>query len=257
MAARVLLQRRCLAPLATIALGGLALAPATVLAEGPAYKKKPIYDDVNVPTSNGAPVASIPIKVLQPEQTPSTADEEEPTKEKKPRGPSPTDRLAVQVGKARMALYRFAVCAENKVNETMDSAFHLEQSFTSTVASLAPPRASGEKLMPGTIYVLVAAMAGSIITRRSNILLRSTVPLAFGVGAGWTVLPVTMRNISDLAWKYEQRFPAVAETHANVRESLKRSVSFAKAHSRVGVQYVDHKVTDAREAVEAWVKQGK
>ncbi len=59
----------------------------------------------------------------------------------------------------------------------MDKAFALEQSFTSTVASLAPPaRESGERLMPGLIYVLVAAMAGSIVTRNRNILLRSSVP---------------------------------------------------------------------------------
>ncbi|EFY98591.1 apolipoprotein O domain protein [Metarhizium robertsii] len=254
MAARVLMQRRSLAPLATIALGGLAFAPATVLAEGPVDKKKPIYDDLDAPSANDAPAPAAPIKALQFSQPPA---QEEPKKEKKPRGPSPTDRLAVQIGKARMALYRFAVCTENKVNETMDSAFNLEQSFTNTIASLAPSRESGEKLMPGTIYVLVAAMAGSILTRNRNILLRSTVPLAFGVGAGWTVLPVTMRNISDLSWKYEQRFPAVAETHVNIREGLKRGISFAKVHSQVGVQYVDDKVTDAREAVEGWVKQGK
>ncbi|KAG5950725.1 hypothetical protein E4U53_004503 [Claviceps sorghi] len=254
MGARVLLQRRCLAPLTTIALGGLALAPATVLAEGPVDKKKPIYDDVN---SNDAPDTAVPVRALLPRQHPS-ADAEELQKEtKQPHRPTPTDRLALQVGKARMALYRVALRAENKINETMDSAFHLEQSFTNTIAGLAPARESGEKLMPGTIYVLVAAMAGSIITRRSNILLRSTVPLAFGVGAGWAVLPVTMRNIADLAWTYEQRFPVVAETHIGIRENIKRSMSFARAHGEVGVRYVDDKVTGAREAVEGWVKQGK
>ena len=175
----------------------------------------------------------------------------------KPRGPTPTDRIAVEIGKARLALYKAATAAEDKVNETMDRAFHLEQSFTQTIASLAPPRESGEKIMPGAIYVLVAAMAGSIVTRRSNILLRATVPVAFGVGAGWTVLPVTMRNISDLSWKYEQRFPAVADAHIKTREGIQRGISFAKVHTEVGARYVDDKVTDAREAVEGWVKQGK
>ncbi|KAG5998409.1 hypothetical protein E4U43_002417 [Claviceps pusilla] len=261
MGARVLLQRRCLAPLATVALGGLALAPATVLAEGP-VDKKPIYDDVS---SNDTPDTAALVPALLPKQlaSASSSSSSSPPSEdlqneaKQPRRPSPTDRLALQVGKARMALYRVALSAENKINETMDSAFHLEQSFTNTIAGLAPARESGEKLMPGTIYVLVAAMAGSIITRRSNILLRNTLPLAFGIGAGWTVLPVTMRNISDLAWTYEQRFPAVAETHVGIRENIKKSMSFAKAHSQVGVQYVDDKVTGAREAVEGWVKQGK
>ncbi|KND94999.1 MICOS subunit MIC26 [Tolypocladium ophioglossoides CBS 100239] len=247
MAARVLLQRRSLAPLATLALGGMALVPATVFAEAPTDKRKPIYDDdIDLPSANPAPAPP-------PTALPQPPTEEEP----KPRGPSPTDRLAVQVGKARLFLYRCAVAAEDKVNETMDSAFHLEQSFTNTIAALAPPRETGEKLMPGAIYVLVAAMAGSIVTRNRSALLRATMPLALGIGAGWTVLPVTMRNVSDLAWKYEQRFPAVAESHVKLREGIQKGVSFAKVHKEVGVRYVDEKVTDAREAVEGWVKQGK
>ena len=263
--------------MATLALGGMALVPATVLAEAPAdkvrslllllrmlapgehaltvWQRKPIYDDVDVPSAESAPAT--PAKSLLPSlQLAAPSDDSEPVAPKH-RGPSPTDRLAVQVGRARLFLYKFAVAAEDKVNETMDSAFHLEQSFTSSIAALAPPRESGEKLMPGAIYVLVAAMAGSIITRNRNILLRATMPLALGIGAGWTVLPVTMRNVSDLAWKYEQRFPAVAESHIKLREGIQKGVSFAKVHKDVGVRYVDEKVTDAREAVEGWVKQGK
>lgn len=181
----------------------------------------------------------------------------EQEEEERHHSPTPTDRLAVYVGRGRLSLYKYAVAAENKVNETMDKAFNLEQSFTSTIASLAPSRESGEQLMPGAIYVLVAAMAGSIITRNRNIILRASLPLALGIGAGWTVIPVTMRNISDLTWKYEQRFPVVAQSHIRLRESILNSASFAKAHSQVGVKYVDEKVTDAREAVEGWVQKGK
>lgn len=180
-----------------------------------------------------------------------------PVDETKAQSPTPTDRLALQIGKARLFLYRYAVCAEDQVNQTMDSAFHLEQSFTNTIASLAPSPESGERLMPGAIYVLVAAMAGSIITRNRNVLLRVSVPLALGIGAGWVVLPVTMKNISDLVWKYEQRFPAVAESHAKLDESLQHGLSTVRLHAQMGVRYVDDKVTEAREVVEGWVKQGK
>ncbi|KAF4965900.1 hypothetical protein FZEAL_10721 [Fusarium zealandicum] len=250
MASRVVFSRRSLAPLATLALGGMALAPATVFAEGPSdYKRKPIYDDFEIP-SNPAPISPPPVAV-QP-TAPAEKDEEQTFK-----SPTPTDRLAVEVGKARLALYKYAVVAENKVNETMDKAFNLEQSFTGTIASLAPSRESGEQLMPGTIYVLVAAMAGSIITRNRSIILRASLPLALGIGAGWTVLPVTMRNVSDLTWKYEQRFPVIAESHIRLRDSIRKGVGFAKAHTEVGARYVDEKVTDARETVEGWVQKGK
>ncbi|KAL7935043.1 apolipo protein O domain-containing protein [Trichoderma chlorosporum] len=248
MAARVLLQRRAFAPLAAAALGGIAFSPAVAFAEAP--KRKPIYDEVEY--HSPLPVAPSPPAILPSQPLNDDADEEPAS-----RAPTPTDRLAVQIGRARLVLYDIAVAAENKVNQTMDSAFDLEQSFTRTIASLAPPRESGEKLMPGAIYVLVAAMAGSILTRNRNVVLRATLPVALGVGAGWTVLPITMRNASDLAWKYEQKFPVVAESHIRLREGIQKSIHFAKVHREVGVQYVDDKVTNVREAVENWVAQGK
>ncbi|KAJ3491092.1 hypothetical protein NLG97_g5656 [Lecanicillium saksenae] len=56
MAARVLLQRRALA---AAALGGVALMPATVLAEAPAVdKRKPIYDDFE----------ALPVRVEEPDK---------------------------------------------------------------------------------------------------------------------------------------------------------------------------------------------
>lgn len=154
-------------------------------------------------------------------------------------------------------MYQHATRAEDAVNGAMDRAFNLEKSFTQTIASLAPPAESGEKLMPGLVYVLVAGMAGSIISRNRNILLRTAAPVALGIGAGWLVIPVTMSNVSGLLWKYEQKFPVIAETHVRTRESLFKSVEFAKVHSQIGRQYVDEKVRSARDVVEDWVKKGK
>jgi organizing structure protein 2 len=154
-------------------------------------------------------------------------------------------------------LYAHVAAAEDKVNELMDSALHLESSFTSTIASLAPPPQSGEKLMPGSLYVLVAAMTGSIVSRNRNILLRATVPLAVGIGAGWVVLPITMRNVADLVWKYEQRFPAIADGHIRTREGIEKAWRMAAIHTKQAVDIVDDKVTYGREAVEGWVKKGK
>lgn len=139
----------------------------------------------------------------------------------------------------------------------MDRAFHLERNFTSSLASLAPPRDSGERLMPGLIYVLVAAMAGSIATRRSGFVLRAAAPVALGAGAAWVVLPITMRNVGDAAWRIEQRFPAVAEAHQSVYDGVERGVHFARVHTEAGVRYVDEKVGQAREAAEGWVRKGK
>jgi MICOS complex subunit MIC26 len=186
-----------------------------------------------------------------------TSPPSDPLSEPKPRGPTPTDRLAVQIGRARLFLYEQAVRAEDAANRTADGAFALERSLTETVASLAPPRESGERLMPGVVYVLVASMAGTIISRNRNILLRAATPLAFGIGAGWALLPITMGNVSDLLWTYEQRVPALADAHLRTRAAIERSLHFARAHADVGKTYVDEKVGNARDLMEDWVKKGK
>lgn len=111
--------------------------------------------------------------------------------------------------------------------------------------------------MPGSIYVLVAAMTGSIISRNRNIVLRAAVPFAVGIGAGWAVLPVTMRNVANLAWEYERRFPVIADTHIRTRESVENAWRMARVHSKQAISIVDGKVAEGREKVEDWVKKGK
>ncbi|KAF3769033.1 hypothetical protein M406DRAFT_355130 [Cryphonectria parasitica EP155] len=279
MAARVLLQRHAAPLTASLLAGGVALYPRVAHAEAPeSYNspspKKPIYDDFDaVPTTATLPPPPPPPSKQSSQEAPasptstivasesswslSSPGSQEVVVRQQARGPTPTDRLAAQIRDARLFLYRQACDAEDAVNRAMDRAFHLEKSFTDTVAGLAPPAESGEKLMPGLVYVLVAAMAGSIVTRRSNILLRAAVPVAFGVGMGWTALPVTMGNVSELAWRYEQRFPAVAQGHIKTREALESGVSFAKVHRQVVSDAVGEKVKGARETVEDWVKKGK
>ncbi|OTB07535.1 hypothetical protein M426DRAFT_317838 [Hypoxylon sp. CI-4A] len=259
MAARVLLRRRVAAPFMAATLVGGALFPSVALAEAPSHdnpSKKPIYDDYETflsPKATTTPVPSPSSNTIPPTST--TVVSSQP--ENKPHSPTPTDRLAVEVGKARLFLYRYATATEDAVNGAIDSAFHLERSFTETVASLAPARETGEKLMPGLVYVLVASMAGSIMTRNRNILLRASVPLAFGVGAGWLLIPVTMTNVSELLWSYERRFPAVANAHLQTRQGIQDAWKFTRVHVDVSKNYVDEKVSDARDIVEGWVRKGK
>ncbi|KFY15035.1 hypothetical protein V492_02268 [Pseudogymnoascus sp. VKM F-4246] len=240
-----LLRSRAIAPAATALMGTAAiLYPTTTLhAEevgSENSKRKSIYDD-DEPASTGAESSSL-----------VTATRQAQTSRK-----SPTDRLAVQIGKTRLFIHAHVAAAEDKINSTMDSLLALENNFTSTVASLAPSRESGERIMPGAVYVLVAAMAGSIATRNRNILLRGSAPLAIGVAAGWVVLPVTMRNVSDLLWKYEQKFPALANGHLKTKSGIQRAVYMAKVHTEQAVRVVDEKVGEGREAVEGWVSKGK
>jgi len=171
--------------------------------------------------------------------------------------PTPTDRLAVQVGYARMALYKQAVRGEKAVDNALTQTLRLEHSFTSTVRSLAPPRESGEKIFPGALYVLVASMAGSIITRNRNILLRASVPLAVGITAANVVLPITTRNVGDLIWTYEEKYPVLADAHLRTRERITHFIETGKAHAGMGLGMVEDKLHETKDGLEGWVKKGR
>ncbi|KAK4216006.1 micos subunit MIC26 [Rhypophila decipiens] len=273
MAARVLLQRRAAPVSAALLVGSIAFVPSVAFADASDSSKKPIYDDfdsfdVVPPVSRPKTVTQVPsapaekavssvVSAIQDAVTPSASTQSAVESVFRQRGPTPTDRLAAQIGRARLFLYKQACTAEDAVNAGMSRAFDLEQSFTSTIASLAPPRESNEKVMPGLIYVLVAGMAGSIVARNRNILLRTSLPLALGIGAAWAVIPVTMNNMSALAWKYEQRFPAVADAHIRTREGIEHGWTMAKLHTELAQHKVAESVTEAREKIEAWVRKGK
>ncbi|KAL1630903.1 hypothetical protein SLS56_004716 [Neofusicoccum ribis] len=246
MAFRPLLRQRAVVPATSAILAaGLSLYPLrNVHAEAPqtsesqfeAHLRKPIYDDFK-------PVPQEPIS--PPKQAP------------KPSTPTYTDRLASQIAQARLFLHGYAAKSEDKVNDALTEALRLENSFTGTIASLAPPKESGEKVMPGAIYVLVSAMAGSIVTRNRNILLRTTVPVAVGIAASYAILPLTTRNVGDLVWTYEERYPVIAENHLRVKKRVTRFVQTGIAHSKMSAAMLEEKIGEAREYVEDWVKKGK
>ncbi|TQS34474.1 hypothetical protein Golomagni_05140 [Golovinomyces magnicellulatus] len=232
-------------------IAGIALYPRTIInAESPEKKmanfevktKKPIYDD-------GDTISNFSPSMNTSQNNTITSD--------KPKYPTTTDRLALEIRKARLFLYSHVSLLEGKVNEVLDSAFHLEESFTSTIASLAPAPHTGEKLMPGTLYVVVAAMTGSIVARKSNILLRAMLPMATGITAGSFLLPVTFRNISDLVWKNEQRFPVIADTHTRTVEAIEKAERMARIHSQQAVEMVNNKVSSTRKSIINWVSSEK
>lgn len=171
--------------------------------------------------------------------------------------PTPTDLLATQIGRARLALHGQVVRGEQAVDNALTKALHLEHSFTSTIRSLGPPKESGEKVFPGALYVLVASMAGSIVTRNRNILLRASVPAVVGIAAANLVLPITTKNVGDLIWTYEERFPVLADTHLRTKARISKFIETGKAHAGMTVGMVEDKFSETRESLEGWVKKGR
>ncbi|KAI4152431.1 MAG: hypothetical protein LQ340_002914 [Diploschistes diacapsis] len=213
--------------------------------------RKPIYDDPR-PTKQqprSPPSSSLP---SPSNRTPNTWSSSNQT-------PSEIliSRLAPRIRRARFFVHDYTAAAEDRLNSALTSFFRLENNFTDTIASLAPAPSTGEQLLPGSLYVLVAAMAGTIITRNRNILLRGSMPVALGVGAGWIVLPYTMRNVSDLIWGWEKRVPFVAENHLRARSAVIEGGKVARQAGReIGVG-VERLMGDMRKGVEGWVGQGR
>ncbi|KAL8736648.1 MAG: hypothetical protein Q9166_000014 [cf. Caloplaca sp. 2 TL-2023] len=234
-----LLRQRAIVPTAITACAVTTLLwpTTTVHAEGPpeySLARKPIYDD------------------LPPLRSKPQSESPEPTS-----SPTPTDRLANQIQRARLTIHGYSTSTESRVNNFMSAVLTQERSFTSTIASLAPPIESHERIMPGALYVLVAAMSGSILTRNRNILLRATVPFAVGIGVAWVVLPITTRNVADLVWTYEEKAPLIAENHLRVRGVAVEGWKQIKQRGEKVKGWSDERVRESREAVEGWVRKGR
>ena len=156
-----------------------------------------------------------------------------------------------------MFLYHHSLLAENHFNGFLTWAFRKETDFSNTVASLAPAHETGEQLLPGAIYVLVATLTGSIVSRNRGFILRTTVPLAVGIAAGWYLIPVTMRNTSDLIWEYEKRAPVVADTHLQISGLAQEAWKLTRGYSKGAAEFLDEKTVEARKGVEDLVSRGK
>ena len=132
-----------------------------------------------------------------------------------------------------------------------------EQNFTSTIASLAPAPQTGEQLLPGALYVLVASMAGSIISRNRNLILRAATPPAVGIGAAYVVLPNTMRNVGDLIWTFEERSEFVAVNHLRIRGAVSEGWAQATVRRESIKEWSVKSARGIRETVESWIQQGR
>ena len=99
-------------------------------------------------------------------------------------------------------------------------------------------------------------MAGSIVSRNRGIFLRTLSPLTFGTVAAFTLLPVTMKNVSDLTWEYEKKFPVVAEKHLAIRERAEHIWHTGIAHSGMARQMMEDKIGETRKKLEELVSKG-
>lgn len=93
-----------------------------------------------------------------------------------------------------------------------------ERGAAKTIASLKDEH---EDVLPAAIYVLIAGLTGSILSRRRNILFRGLAPIIFGTGAFAYLLPRTFDNTRSLAWKLEkEQVPELAEKQIEAQKQV-------------------------------------
>ncbi|KAK6355061.1 hypothetical protein TWF696_004187 [Orbilia brochopaga] len=247
MAARLLLKPGAAAlvtGLGATSLAGYATI-STVLAEEPIHSKKSIYDDY--PPSSPGPHR--PHLALPPTDSPAeTAPHRRAT---------PTERLATQIGIGRRTLYTEVVKVQRSLDDLFDRYLHIEHTVTTTIADIAPSQRSGETIIPGALFVAISAMAGSVLARRRMFPLRMLAPVVTGVAASWYFLPETTRNVADLAWRWEQKVPAVAEAHLATRRGVEDAWSAATGTYRQARETVEESTAKARRTIEGWVRNSK
>ncbi|KAI4847120.1 hypothetical protein E4T45_06928, partial [Aureobasidium sp. EXF-8846] len=142
MAFQPLLRHRA-APVAALTMASFALYPRTAYAEELTHHtRKPIYDS---PLSTTPSPAAIHETTLNPEPvTPPVRDNQSQTSKVsveqvaarvfgQPANPTPTQRLADQIKRARVFLHAQAVKAENNIDSGLTKALNLEHSFISTL----------------------------------------------------------------------------------------------------------------------------
>ncbi|KAI5954775.1 hypothetical protein KGF57_003798 [Candida theae] len=106
----------------------------------------------------------------------------------------------------------------NWVNKNYTKFNDTERLITSTVSDLHHKK---EDLLPNGIYVIVAALAGTIAARPRGVIAKLTFPVITGLAAFKYFLPVTFDNTREFTWRLEQKnVPQVAQQQANAYQNV-------------------------------------
>ena len=77
-----------------------------------------------------------------------------------------------------------------------------------------------EDILPNALYIGVAALAGTILARNRNIVLRFATSTALAVGASHYLLPKTTHNVCVQLEKVERKYPELQKAHQSVSEAV-------------------------------------
>lgn len=135
-------------------------------------------------------------------------------------------------------------------NEKIDNAAASfkarEEHFTTTLSNL---HHKDEDLLVNGQYIVVAGLSGLIFTRRSNVVLKTVVPVTLALLAFRYTMPQTWNNTLGFAHNIEKKkFPQLAVKRENLYNSATGLVSTTEATTSGVQKDIDSKVAGARDA---------
>ena len=99
----------------------------------------------------------------------------------------------------------------------MNLQFQLTPNYVDNIKNTI---AKDEEVFPNALYVGVAALAGTIIARRRNVVLRFLTSSALAVGASHYLLPKTTHNIVLQLERLEKKYPQLQSAHQSINASV-------------------------------------
>ncbi|KAL0095369.1 apolipo protein O-domain-containing protein [Phycomyces blakesleeanus] len=168
--------------------------------------------------------------------------------------------------------------ANNTIEEGkghVDSLHQKLKNFENDVKATVRETVTDEDVLPNALYVGVAALAGTIIARKHNVVVRFLTSSALAYGAAVYLLPKTTHNIGVQAERLEQRYPELQSVHhsvdqvvhevrqevegvlAQLRGAVDSNASSLASQFQSGLDKVKGETSNVESQVSAKVEQGK
>ncbi|KAG5519520.1 hypothetical protein PMAC_001674 [Pneumocystis sp. 'macacae'] len=109
--------------------------------------------------------------------------------------------LQLRIEKSRKWLEKTVKSISAKIEEAVDKWIGIENRIERVAEEIAP---SKEEILSGGMYVMVAGMAGLILTRKRAFPIRFATPVITSFAASTYFFPQTHKNIRNMVWRYYQ-----------------------------------------------------
>ncbi|EMR09464.1 hypothetical protein PNEG_02406 [Pneumocystis murina B123] len=115
----------------------------------------------------------------------------------------PPSTLQLKIRQSRNQLEKNVKDVSIKIEKIIDKWIGIENKVEKFTKELVP---SNGEIISGGIYVMIAGMAGLILTRKRSFTIRFMTPIFISLAASTIFLPETHRNFRNMIWKYKQNY---------------------------------------------------